>query len=203
MPTRRLPGKYDWSALKAEWIISNSESFTKYFKAKGIKKCTWEKHTKGWNAERLKHRHEIAEASLKRDIEVKIITVQQQQESMSNVYRGVLNLWTRLYKQIEAHDKARGELGPMSQTQYNQTVNDLAMITRLTPELIRANELLAGRPTDREDAADADKMLAKRAQEMQGSFEKWRQRLAKEVEVGGYDIGRVDEVPVERPAEAP
>lgn len=203
MPKKQRQPSYDWDGIKAEWVISDHNSLTNFFKGKDIRTGTWEKHTTGWITARQKHRQEIAETIQKRDVEAKILTVERQQEMMSGVLVGIINQWQRIYRRLSSHERNRNPEELMTKAQYAKDVELLTKVTRLMPELIRVNELLAGRPTDREDAVDADKMLAKRAQELQGNFEKWRERLAKEVEVGGYEIGNVSELPVERPAQAP
>jgi hypothetical protein len=203
MKKHQVRHTYDWVALKAEWIISDAPSLSRYFAKKGIAKRTWAAHSPGWIDARQQHRQNVADMLQKRDADAKILTVQKQQEVMSSVFVGVVNLWQRVYKKIAEHDSATQGVGaPMSQTQYNEALDDLGMITRLMPDLIKTNELLAGRPTGREDAADADKMLAKRVGELKATFEKRRERLAKEIEAGGFKIGSVEDAIIEEPTQA-
>ena len=141
--------KYDWPAIKQEYVTGNEPCMKKFFEVKGIGRGTYSRHCGGWKEERdefLKHVDEQSREEIKKK---KVLDATEQAEYMSSVVAGMLSRWQRLHKKLILWEKEFEQYEVPTAEGIANLAKQLNATARVLPDLMKCVELLAGRATDR------------------------------------------------------
>ncbi len=168
---------WDWSALKSEFVTGEWTSLSDFAKKKDIPYNSLLNHSGGWLDARVAHRNEITMAAESEDQESKIISARQLRVYMSGVTAGVLQQWQRMNDQLTIAERLLQETGDdLTPAVRNRLRRDFGSVTRLLPEILKVNELLEGRATERA-AVDEDESLKAQRKDMEEEFRKMQKKF--------------------------
>jgi hypothetical protein len=192
----KMRKKYNYKALRLEFVTGDWPTVSKFCEAKGLKYGTVRRHSVGWREEKAQHLDAIAAETKERVKEAKILTAEEQARYVTGVmkvmlaqYNDLREEYKHLKEDLDAAREARrkADKQPTEDSLDKRVARVRTHMRRLEYAIPRVGEfveLTAGRATERaaqEGKATDEELdaMASELDEMLGPLEELAARHTK------------------------
>lgn len=178
---------WDWERLKQEYIRSDYDTITNFFRSKDICHGTWSRHTTGWKQLQRAHRSRMHLKLSEADTQARLLSLAQLQKYQNKVTKDNYELYAEIFPALLEDARIRiakievehldGKTGNSVDLKY---LFDLFKICKgAIGSDVKTNEVLNERPSDHIVIDDKAELKNPELDAMQKDFESFGRTFSK------------------------